>query len=82
MQDLPRTKPPPPPQADIRDGSLASLLNNDVQPPPPPMSYDHSQLISAMDFSLDFMDTTPIDSVLKDSNLVDWVCVSSTPDLS
>ncbi|KAI3326757.1 hypothetical protein HD806DRAFT_520493 [Xylariaceae sp. AK1471] len=76
MQDLPRTKPPPPPQTDIRDGSLASLLNNDVQPPPPlTISYDQSQLIPAMDFSLDFMDTAPIDSVLKDSNMVDWTVI-------
>jgi hypothetical protein len=75
MQEPPRPKPrPPPPQSEVRDGSLAILLNNDVQPTPPlAMLYDQSQLISAMDFSLDFMDPAPIDSVLKDSNMVDWV---------
>ncbi|RWA03320.1 hypothetical protein EKO27_g11785 [Xylaria grammica] len=75
MQDVPHSKPPPPPppQSDVRDGSLAILLNNDVQlQPPPPMTYDQSQLIPAMDFSLDFMDAAPLDSVLKDSNMTDW----------
>ncbi|KAI1129126.1 hypothetical protein F5Y10DRAFT_160306 [Nemania abortiva] len=75
MQELPHIKPlpPPPPQTDVRDGSLAILLNNDVQPPPPPtISYDQSQLIPAMDFSLDFTDIAPIDNVLKESNMVDW----------
>ncbi|KAI8629964.1 hypothetical protein F5Y19DRAFT_65807 [Xylariaceae sp. FL1651] len=74
MQDLAHKKPPPPPpQPEVRDGSLASLLNNDVQPSPPlPISYDQSQLIPAMDFSLDFMEPAPIDSVLKDSTMVDW----------
>lgn len=77
MQDMPQSKPPPPPpQSDIRDGSLAILLNNDVQLPPPlPTSYDQSQLIPAMGFSLDFMDTTPIDNILKDANMADWVCL-------
>lgn len=76
MQDLSHAKPPPlpPPQTDVRDGSLAILLNNDVQlPPPSTISYDQSQLISAMDFSLDFMDVAPIDNVLKEPNMVDWV---------
>ncbi|KAI1200757.1 fungal-specific transcription factor domain-containing protein [Nemania serpens] len=74
MQDLSHAKPPPPPpQTDVRDGSLAILLNNDVQlPPPSSISYDQSQLIPAMDFSLDFMDVAPIDNVLKGSNIADW----------
>ncbi|KAI0157002.1 hypothetical protein GGR57DRAFT_77434 [Xylariaceae sp. FL1272] len=71
MQDLPQIKPEPRP--DVRDGSLASLLNNDVQPTPSmPTAFDPSQLLSAMDFSLDFMDPTPMDSILKDSTMVDW----------
>lgn len=81
MQDLPHVKPPPPPpQVDIRDGSLASLLNSDVQlPSPSAISYDQSQLIPAMDFSLDFVDMAPIDSVLKESNMVDWARLAPTP---
>ncbi|KAK7946789.1 uncharacterized protein PG986_011110 [Apiospora aurea] len=75
MQEQP-TRPPvqAPPQPEVRDGSLASLLNNDTQetrpPPPPPM--DQSQLIHAMDFSLDFMDTIPLDNVLNDPSQYDW----------
>lgn len=77
MQDPHQAKPrpPPPPQSDIRDGSLAILLNNDVQPPPPTMAYDQSQLITAMDFSLDFTDLAPLDNVLKEPNMIDWVCL-------
>ncbi|KAI1868932.1 hypothetical protein JX265_006911 [Neoarthrinium moseri] len=67
--------PPPPPQPEVRDGSLASLLNNDNQLPPmvsmPVM--DQSQLASAMDFSLDFMDPAPLDNVLNDIGQYDWV---------
>ncbi|KAI0811571.1 fungal-specific transcription factor domain-containing protein [Xylaria sp. FL0064] len=76
MQDTLQPKPPPPPpQTDVRDGSLAILLNNDVQLPPLPVSYDQSQLIPAMGFSLDFMDPAPIDNVLKDSNMADWTLI-------
>ncbi|KAH9892327.1 fungal-specific transcription factor domain-containing protein [Xylariomycetidae sp. FL2044] len=73
MQE-PFTQPArPPPQPEVRDGSLASLLNNDVQPTPPMANaYDQPQLIPAMDLSLDFMDTIPLENVLNDSNLVDW----------
>ncbi|KAK6856702.1 hypothetical protein PG995_006889 [Apiospora arundinis] len=74
MQEQPTRPPvPAPPQPEVRDGSLASLLNNDTQetpPPPPPM--DQSQLIHAMDFSLDFMDTIPLDNVLNDPAQYDW----------
>ncbi|KAI1179186.1 fungal-specific transcription factor domain-containing protein [Nemania sp. FL0916] len=74
MQDFPQARPPPPPpQTDIRDGSLAILLNNDVQlSPPPSIPYDHSHLLPAMDFSLEFVDIAPIDNVLKESSIVDW----------
>ncbi|KAI1422961.1 fungal-specific transcription factor domain-containing protein [Xylaria sp. FL1777] len=76
MQDIPQSKPPPPPQSDVRDGSLAILLNSDVQlPPPVPVSYDQSQLIPAMGFSLDFIDNASIDNVLKDSNMSDWTLI-------
>lgn len=34
---------------------------------------DQSQLIHAMDFSLDFMDTIPLDNVLNDPSQYDWV---------
>jgi hypothetical protein len=76
MQDFPQAKPPPPPpQTDVRDGSLAILLNNDVQlSPPHSVGYNHSHLFPVMDFSLEFMDVAPIDNVLKESNIVDWVC--------
>ncbi|KAI0017671.1 hypothetical protein F4780DRAFT_574627 [Xylariomycetidae sp. FL0641] len=75
MQDPPNKLPPiPQPQPDVRDGSLASLLNNDAHTPvaPTPPGYDQSQLIPAMDISLDFMDSAPLDTVLNDSNFVDW----------
>ncbi|KAI5927388.1 fungal-specific transcription factor domain-containing protein [Camillea tinctor] len=74
MQEPVAKLPPPPPQPEVRDGSLASLLNNDVQPPPQvsSLSYDQAQLIPAMDFSLDILDSAPIDSVLNDPNIVDW----------
>jgi hypothetical protein len=78
MQDLaPRPQaPPPPPQPDIRDGSLASLLNNDTQLPPitnMPSMDQSQQLINAMDFSLDFMDSVPLDGVINDPSQYDWV---------
>lgn len=79
MQEQP-TRPPvqPPPQPEVRDGSLASLLNNDTQetPPLPPPPMDQSQLIHAMDFSLDFMDTIPLDNVLNDPSQYDWVSLA------
>lgn len=78
MQEQP-TRPPVqlPPQPEVRDGSLASLLNNDTQEtPPPPPSMDQSQLIHAMDFSLDFMDTIPLDNVLNDPAQYDWVSIA------
>ncbi|KAK9782695.1 putative Fungal-specific transcription factor domain-containing protein [Seiridium cardinale] len=71
---------PPLPQPDIRDGSLASLLNNDTQLPPmatmatmAPM--DQSQLVNAMDFSLDFIDPAPLDSVLDGIGNYDWTMI-------
>ncbi|KAI1336761.1 hypothetical protein F5Y15DRAFT_393065 [Xylariaceae sp. FL0016] len=76
MQEPLQKFAPPPPQPEVRGGSLHHLLNNDTQPsPPPPIptpTYDQSQLVPAIDFSLDFMDSTPIDNVLNDANLVDW----------
>ncbi|KAI0543692.1 hypothetical protein F4679DRAFT_590246 [Xylaria curta] len=76
MQDA--RNPPHPPQADVRDGSLARLLNNDAQTPPPLTGpYDQSLLIPAMDYSFDFVDPAPIDSVLKEPNVVDWACLTS-----
>lgn len=74
MQEPPRT-PLPPPQPDIRDGSLASLLNNDNQLPPlatlAPM--DQAQLANVMDMSLDFLDAAPLDNVMTDIGQYDWV---------
>ncbi|KAI1085332.1 fungal-specific transcription factor domain-containing protein [Whalleya microplaca] len=69
--------PPPPPQPEVRDGSLASLLNNDVQPTQPPAStsFDQSHLIPAMDLSLDFMDSLPLENVLNNPSLVDWSAI-------
>ncbi|ORY59562.1 fungal-specific transcription factor domain-containing protein [Pseudomassariella vexata] len=66
--------PPRPPQPEVRDGSLASLLNNDTQPPPMMSTpiVDQSQLISAMDFSLDGLDSIPLDSVMSDPSQYDW----------
>ncbi|KAJ2987141.1 hypothetical protein NUW58_g4666 [Xylaria curta] len=71
-----KPRPPPAPHAEIRDVSLASLLNDDVPLPPPlTVKYEQSQLISQMDFSLDFTDITPIDDVLKECNMVDWTLI-------
>ncbi len=71
---------PPPlrPQPEVRDGSLASLLNNDgpAQPAAPRRLFDQTSLMHAMDFSLDFSDTLPLDNVLSDPQLVDWVSSS------
>lgn len=73
---------PPKPKPEVRDGSLASLLNNDAQPPPLSIlnngMYDQASLIPAMDFSLDFDDTSlPLDHVLSDPSVVDWVCLDN-----
>jgi hypothetical protein len=79
QEPLGKAPAPPPlrPQPEVRDGSLAILLNNDVQPPPPPPptsmnSFDQSSLMNAMDFSLDFSDTLPLDNVLNSSEAVNW----------
>ncbi|CAJ2502558.1 Uu.00g099520.m01.CDS01 [Anthostomella pinea] len=76
MQEPAPAKLPPPrlPQPDVRGGSLASLLNNDVQPPPSILQvpYDYSHILPTMDFTLDFVDCAPLDNVLSDANLVDW----------
>lgn len=75
MQDPAVTRsppPPPPPRPEVRDGSLASLLNNDVQPAPAPSPpFDH--IIPSFDFSLDFANNAPLDIVLNGNNTIDWV---------
>ena len=105
QNSAPPTLPPPPlppprPQPEVRDGSLASLLNNDAPgPSPAPLNpaaptgaagpgsnpappnaaavrriFDQTtNLMHAMDFSLDFSDTLPLDNVLSDPQLIDWV---------
>ncbi|KAI0108452.1 fungal-specific transcription factor domain-containing protein [Daldinia grandis] len=79
MQDPTITRsppPPPPPRPEVRDGSLASLLNNDAQPAPAPSPpFDH--IIPSFDFSLDFANNAPLDTVLNGNNTIDWV--GSTP---
>lgn len=60
--------PPPPPKPEVRDGSLASLLNNDVQPAPSSTLFD--SMILPIDFSMDFV---PLDTVLNNHSSVDWV---------
>ncbi|KAK6222820.1 hypothetical protein LQW54_000629 [Pestalotiopsis sp. IQ-011] len=76
MQEPPRTSLPPP-QPDIRDGSLASLLNNDNQLPPlatlAPM--DQAQLANVMDMSLEFLDAAPLDNVMSDIGQYDWTMI-------
>ncbi|KAH8671400.1 fungal-specific transcription factor domain-containing protein [Xylariales sp. PMI_506] len=69
--------PPPPSQPEVRDGSLASLLNNDNQLPPltPTPPLDQTQLASVMDFSLDFSDGAPWDNVLLDIAQYDWTMI-------
>lgn len=78
MQEPQQKAPAPPPlrpQPEVRDGSLASLLNNDgpTEPVPARRIFDQTSLMHAMDFSLDFSDTLPLDNVLSDAELVDWV---------
>ncbi|RYP32438.1 hypothetical protein DL767_005202 [Monosporascus sp. MG133] len=78
LQEPQANQPAPPPlrpQPEVRDGSLASLLNNDSpsQPAVPRRLFDQTSLMQAMDFSLDFSDTLPLDNVLGRSQLVDWV---------
>ncbi|KAI1762204.1 fungal-specific transcription factor domain-containing protein [Hypoxylon sp. FL1150] len=71
MQDS-VNRSPPPPKPEVRDGSLASLLNNDVQPiaTPPPSFVD--PMGSNADFSLDFINNLPLDNVLDGQPMVDW----------
>lgn len=66
-----RSPPPPPPKPELRDGSLAILLNNDMQQVPmTPSSLDPM----AIDFSsLDFINNLPLDAMLSGQNTVDWV---------
>ncbi|KAL7623372.1 hypothetical protein AAE478_007053 [Parahypoxylon ruwenzoriense] len=66
--------PPPPPKPEVRDGSLASLLNNDVQPIPTPPSSSFD-MIPPIDFSLDFINNLPLDSMLNNNNVVDWSAI-------
>ncbi|RYP57370.1 hypothetical protein DL769_009524 [Monosporascus sp. CRB-8-3] len=78
LQEPQANQPAPPPlrpQPEVRDGSLASLLNNDSpsQPAVQRRLFDQTSLMHAMDFSLDFSDTLPLDNVLGPSQLVDWV---------
>ncbi|KAI4865857.1 fungal-specific transcription factor domain-containing protein [Hypoxylon rubiginosum] len=72
MQDSVASRSPPPPKPEVRDGSLASLLNNDVQPilTPPPSYID--PMVPNVDFSLDFINNLPLDNVLNGHNMVDW----------
>lgn len=72
MQDS-VNRSPPPPKPEVRDGSLASLLNNDVQPilTPPPSFVD--PMGHSVDFSMDFINNLPLDNVLNGHSMVDWV---------
>ncbi|ETS81024.1 hypothetical protein PFICI_06026 [Pestalotiopsis fici W106-1] len=78
MQEPPRT-PLPPPQPEVRGGSLhvSSLLNNDNQLPPLSAlaPTDQSQLANVMDLSLDFLDAVPLDNVLSDIGQYDWTMI-------
>lgn len=42
-------------------------------------SLDQSQLIHALDFALDFMETVPLDAVLDDPSRYNWVYRSESP---
>ncbi|KAI2640105.1 hypothetical protein GGS21DRAFT_399380 [Xylaria nigripes] len=78
-QSLTIPPPPPPPQTDIRDHSLAILLNNDVHLPPRlTIPKDQSQLIPVVDFSSSTSDTASIDCVLRDFTNIDWVYLTSS----
>ncbi|KAI1105088.1 fungal-specific transcription factor domain-containing protein [Jackrogersella minutella] len=68
--------PPPPPKPDVRDGSLASLLNSDITPAPvtPASSFDPT--IPPFDFSsLDFINNLPLDAMLNSHNTFDWSAI-------
>ncbi|RYO76635.1 hypothetical protein DL766_003741 [Monosporascus sp. MC13-8B] len=78
LQEPQANQPAPPPlrpQPEVRDGSLASLLNNDSpsQPAVPRRLFDQTSLMHAMNFSLDFSDTLPLDNVLGGPQMVDWI---------
>ncbi|KAI1389484.1 fungal-specific transcription factor domain-containing protein [Hypoxylon trugodes] len=66
--------PPPPPKPDVRDGSLASLLNNDSQPNPVPSPAPFEPVITLppFDFSSEFLNNLPLDTMLNGQNTVDW----------
>ncbi|OTB09218.1 hypothetical protein M426DRAFT_50939 [Hypoxylon sp. CI-4A] len=71
-----RSPPPPPPKPEVRDGSLASLLNNDSQPDPIPSPASFDSMIPPIDFSsLDFDNNMPIDHVLNNNSAMDWVSI-------
>ncbi|KAI2624933.1 fungal-specific transcription factor domain-containing protein [Hypoxylon sp. NC1633] len=75
MQDpVANRSPPPPPKLEVRDGSLASLLNNDVQPAPTP-STSYESIMPQMDFSLDFVNNLALDNVLNGQDTIDWSAI-------
>ncbi|KAI0387148.1 fungal-specific transcription factor domain-containing protein [Hypomontagnella monticulosa] len=63
--------PPPPPKPEVRDGSLASLLNNDVQTGPVASPAPFEPIVP-IDFSIDFANQIPLDTMLNGSHTVDW----------
>ncbi|KAI1396318.1 fungal-specific transcription factor domain-containing protein [Hypoxylon fuscum] len=75
MQDsiCSRSPPHPPPKPEIRDGSLASLLNNDVQTAPTPPAFE--SMIPPIDFSSEFINGLPLDNVLNINHMVDWTAI-------
>ncbi|KAI1462754.1 fungal-specific transcription factor domain-containing protein [Annulohypoxylon moriforme] len=71
-----RSPPPPPPKPELRDGSLAILLNNDMQQLP--MTPSSSLDPMSIDFSsLDFINNLPLDAMLSGQNSVDWSAIDS-----
>ncbi|OTA70457.1 hypothetical protein K449DRAFT_393455 [Hypoxylon sp. EC38] len=75
MQDPAANRSPPAPKPEVRDGSLASLLNNDVPQAPPTPSPSYEPLIPPLDFNLEFINSLPLDSMLNGQNTVDWSAI-------
>ncbi|KAI0164458.1 fungal-specific transcription factor domain-containing protein [Hypoxylon sp. FL1284] len=73
MQDSAANRAPLPARPEVRDGSLASLLN-DVHPIPPPPAYT-APVVPTTELSLDLDDYLALDNVLNEPNMINWTYI-------